>query len=424
MSKDDKTGFWGAFSIGVGGMVGGGIFALLGLAIGLARGGTPVAFAFAGGITLITAYSYARLSVAYPNKGGTVKFINQGWGATIFSGGLNNLLWLSYVIMLALYAKAFGSYGLALFPKADPIFSHVFLSGIIILATVLNYLNAKLIGEIETGVVVFKILILLIFVALGLATLGKSDQTGQLAVSEWTSPFRLLAGGMVIFVAYEGFELIANTADDIENPKRNLPAAYFASVGFVVLLYVLISIVSVGQVSFDKLAEAKDYALAEAAKPFFGAAGYTLVSITALLSTFSAINATLYGGSRVNYETAEEKELFQSFTNYIYDEPVGLPLIAILTLLVANLLPLESISTSGSAGFLLIFAAVNYVAYKKRADINANKYLPLTGTILCAIAFVVLLLQQGLENIWGAVAAVTIVGISFLIEWLYKRKRN
>jgi amino acid transporter len=423
MAKDSKTGFWGAFSIGVGGMVGGGIFALLGLAISLARGGTPVAFAFAGVITLITAYSYARLSVAYPNKGGTVKFINEGWGATLVSGGLNNLLWLSYVIMLSLYAKAFGSYGVALLSNADPIYSHIFMSGIIILATVLNYLNAKLIGEIETGVVVFKLLILLIFVALGLATLGKSDQTGQLAMSEWASPFSLLAGGMVIFVAYEGFELIANTADDIEKPKRNLPAAYFASVGFVVLLYVLISIVSVGQVSFDKLAEAKDYALAEAAKPFFGAAGYTLISITALLSTFSAINATLYGGARVNYETAEEKELFQSFTHYIYDEPIGLPLIAVLTLLVANLVPLESISTSGSAGFLLIFAAVNYVAYKRRTDIGANKYLPLAGTILCSIAFVVLLLQQGLKNIWGAVAALTIIGLSFFIEWLYKRKK-
>jgi amino acid transporter len=100
-----------AISIGIGGMVGGGIFAVLGLAVSLAKGGTPVAFLFAGIIALLTAYSYAKLSKKYPENGGTVRFIHQQYGNGVFAGSINNLLWISYIVMLALYSSAFGSYG-------------------------------------------------------------------------------------------------------------------------------------------------------------------------------------------------------------------------------------------------------------------------------------------------------------------------
>ncbi len=99
-----------AITIGICGMVGGGIFAVLGLAVSLAQGGTPLAFLFAGIIALFTAYAYSKLSLKYPDRGGTVKFINEGFGKGVFSGGINNLLWVSYIIMMSLYAIAFGSY--------------------------------------------------------------------------------------------------------------------------------------------------------------------------------------------------------------------------------------------------------------------------------------------------------------------------
>ena len=108
MKDDSKIGLLEAVSIGIGGMVGGGIFAVLGLAVSLAKGATSAAFLIAGALALITAYSYSRLSVAYPDKGGTVRFVNEGFGRTVFSGGINNLLWISYIIMLAHYASAFG----------------------------------------------------------------------------------------------------------------------------------------------------------------------------------------------------------------------------------------------------------------------------------------------------------------------------
>jgi len=99
-------------------MVGGGIFAVLGLAVQMAHGGTPIAFALGGVVALVTAYSYAHLSMTYPARGGTVEFLNQAFGPGILTGGLNVLLWLSYIAMLSLYAYAFGSYGASFFPEA------------------------------------------------------------------------------------------------------------------------------------------------------------------------------------------------------------------------------------------------------------------------------------------------------------------
>jgi len=165
---------------------------------------------------------------------------------------------------------------------------------------------------------------------------------------------------MIIFVAYEGFELIANTARDVRNVARTLPRAYFTAVGFVIGLYVLVSLVTVGNLAVDKIVAAKDYALAEAARPFLGQAGFTLIAVAAMLSTASAINATLYGAARLSYCIARDGELPAALERKVWSEPVsGLLITAALTLLVANAFDLTSIATLGSAGFLLIFATVN-----------------------------------------------------------------
>jgi len=106
MARDkSKIGFWEVIAIGVGGMVGGGIFAVLGLSVQMARGGAPVAFSIAGFVALITAYSYAKLSVTYPSQGGTVTFLDQAFGPGMFTGTMNTLLWISYIVMLSLYSQ-------------------------------------------------------------------------------------------------------------------------------------------------------------------------------------------------------------------------------------------------------------------------------------------------------------------------------
>jgi len=417
-----KIGLKEAISIGIGGMVGGGIFAVLGLAVSFSKGGTPVSFLFAGIIALITSHSYVKLSKTYPDRGGTVKFINQGFGKTVFSGGVCNLLWISYIIMLSLYASAFGSYAPNLFSlSSEATDFHIYASAIIILATLINYFSIKFVGEIESFAVVIKLVILISFVIIGIYGLAGNSNLSQLSISHWETPINLLSGGMVIFVAYEGFELIANAVPDMVNPEKNIPRAYYYSVIFVIFLYVVIAGVTIGSLPFTEIAKAQDYVLAEAAKPMLGSIGFTVITIAALLSTFSAINASLYGGSRVSYEIAEDDELPHQLTGLLWNHPVGLLITAVATLTTANVLELESISTAGSVGFLIIFAVVNLAGYKLRNSIGGKGIIAFTGFLLCTIALIVLIVEQYPSNKTGVITALSIIFICFLLEWIYKK---
>lgn len=412
-----------AISIGIGGMVGGGIFAVLGLAVSLAKGGTPVAFLFAGIIALLTAYSYAKLSKKFPENGGTVRFVHQQYGNEIFAGGINNLLWVSYMVMLALYASAFGSYAVELFKitgeKAVDV--RIYQTSIIIIALAINYLSVSLVGRIESVAVVIKLLILVAFIGIGLYGLSMHPENlHQLQPSNWENPFLLLSGGMVIFVAYEGFELIANSISDLKNREKNTEKAYFGAVGFVVVLYILIAIVTVGSLPFDKIASAKDYVLAEAAAPTLGQIGFTIITVTALISTFSAINATILGSGRVNYDIAEDQELPRYFCHVFWGKPIGYVITALLSIILVNLFNLESISTAGSAGFLLIFCLVNYIGFKKHTILQSNKTVHLLASILCLLAFCTLIVQQSQTNVTGVVVALGLILLCFIMEWLYK----
>ncbi|MCB0791694.1 MAG: APC family permease [Flavobacteriales bacterium] len=421
-----RIGLKEAISIGIGGMVGGGIFAVLGLAVSLAKGGTPVAFLIAGCIALITSYSYVKLSLAYPDSGGTVRFIDQGFGTTVFSGAINNLLWVSYIIMLSLYASAFGSYAPNLLSiTGDRSFDfHIYATAIIVLATVINYYSIAVVGRIESYAVIIKLVILLGFVGIGVYGLFSDPNVGQLAFDQWESPLKLFAGAMVIFVAYEGFELIANAAPDIVSPQRNIPRAYYGAVIFVMLLYIVIAIVTVGSLAFDRVAKAQDYVLAEAARPVLGQVGFTIITIAALISTFSAINASLLGGSRVNNEIAEDDELPKHFTARLWGQPIGLLITAVATVIVVNAFGLESISTAGSIGFIGIFGIVNIVGVKLHRAIGARRAIPLSGAILCFIALAVLVHQEVTDDLTGVLLSAGIIGACFAMEWGYKRSEG
>ena len=419
-----KIGFWEVVAIGVGGMVGGGIFAVLGLAVQLAHGGTPVAFALAGIVALITTYSYAKLSVACPSQGGTVAFLDRAFGPGLITGGLNVLLWISYVVMLSLYSYAFGSYGATFFPADWQVLAkHLLISLAVAGITGLNLLSAKAIGRAEDYIVALKMVILAIFAGFGIWGV----QGGRLAMETWTPPLNLIAGGMIIFVAYEGFELIANTAQDVRNPARTLPRAYYTAVGFVVFLYILIAIVTVGNLPVAKIVAAQDYALAEAAKPFMGHAGFILIVIAALLSTASAINATLYGTARLSYIIAKDGELPAQLEKKIWNEPVeGLLITAGATLLVANLFDLSSISTMGSAGFLLIFAAVNAANIRLAKQTNSRRAISVAGLLACLAALGALLWQTAIIAPAKLCVLAVMLGLAFGIEatfqWGKKRK--
>ncbi len=387
-------------------MVGGGIFAVLGLSVQIAKGGAPIAFLVAGMVALLTARSYALLSKSYPSKGGTVTFVNKAFGTGLFAGGMNMLLWLSYIVMLSLYSQAFGSYAASLLPHGSQTGAkHLFLSLAVVLITMLNIAAASTVAHAERVVVVIKLVILVLFVAVGFGGISSS----RLASGHWSSPVSLVAGGMIVFLAYEGFELIANAAEDVADPGRTLPQAYYISVLFVIVLYVLVAVVAVGSVPVAQLVHARDYALALAARPALGSVGFKMIAIAAMLSTASAINATLYGTGRLSYTIASARELPQRLETPIWNRPLaGLFITAGATLVLANVLNLASISTMGSAGFLIIFGVVNAAEARTSQERSSRAWVSTVAALACAAALVALVAKSsvGADSFLGAMVAL------------------
>lgn len=424
--KEGSMGAVGAALIGIGGMVGGGIFAVLGTAVSLAGGGTPLAFLLAGVVALLTCYSYVKLSCHFPEAGGTALFLDKAFGANLFTGGLNLTLWLSYLVTIALYASAFASYGMTFFSHESGWLEHVLICVAILLPTAINLLNAALVSESESFIVIGKLLLLAVVVGGGLFHLD----TTRLEPSAWADPGALVVGGMVIFVAYEGFELIANAAGDVREPRKNLPRAFFGCVIFVVLLYILVAIVTVGGVSEETIREQQDYALAAAARPSLGHVGFVLVSVSALMATFSAINATIYGNARLGYSLAVDGELPVELEKKAWNRPLpGVIATAAIALLLANLVDLRSIAILGSAGFLLVFASVCAAAWRLSDETGARPLLCLLGGVACLGALGALLWHTAADNPGALGIFAGLLAVAYGFEWLYPKlsgrpKRN
>jgi len=413
---------WGALAIGIGGMVGGGIFAVLGEAVLLAHGSTPIAFAIGGVVAALTSYAYARLSVHFPSEGGTVTFIHEAFGVDLLTGSINLLLWLGYLVTLALYASAFGAYAQTFFHDQGDEHGwlrHVLMSVAILLPLAVNLISAKAVGESETLVVVLKLMILVLVIVAGMPFVDTVHLAVPHAVNDLSG---MLAAAMVIFVAYEGFELIANAAGDIRNPQRNLPLALYGSVGIVAVLYILIAVVVVGTVPADRVAAVSDFVLAEAAQPALGHAGFVLVAVAALLATLSAINATLYGDARLGSILARYGELPEFLRRRRWHEPVfSVLLVGALALLITNTLDLHAISILASASFLLIFVAVNAAAFFIGPKIGARRWITAPATLATATALTVLMVHSYRMRPGSLWLFVGFVLFSMLFEFVYRR---
>jgi amino acid transporter len=416
-----KIGFWEAYSIGVGGMVGGGIFAVLGLTITLAQGAAPFSFLIAGMIALLTTYSYSKLSLRYPSEGGTIEFIVQAYGNTIFTGWINTLLLVSYIIMLALYSYAFGSYGSALIFGHETVWMEQLLIVLILFTFVgINLMGAWMTGRSEDIMVFIKLAILILFSITCFFTIDME----KLSFENWKSPLAIVTGGLIIFLAYEGFELIANTAADIKEPEKNLPRAFFWSVFSVLLLYIIVSVVAVGNLTPEQVLKAKDYVLAVAAEPFFGKIGFVIIAIAAMLSTASAINATLYGGGRVSYLIAKYGELPSGFKRKIKNGYEGMIIIGLAAIIFATMFDLENISVAGSFGFLTIFGLVNLANFLLYKETNSNRWISFIAFLACLGSVIVLLGYNYIHNPSTLISTAVVVVSSFILSYVYRVYRD
>ncbi len=410
-----RIGLVAAVSIGIGGMVGAGIFSILGVVAHAAGNAMWLAFAIGGVVALLSTYSYAKLGATFPSAGGAVHFLVKSFGDGVLAGGLNLFMWAGYIISLALYATAFGGYA-ATFVTTTP--SPLLLKSLavvpVLVLTLVNAFGATLMGRWETVIVVVKVAILVLFAAVGLCFI----RPGYLSPELWPETKSILFGAGVLFIGYEGFGLITNAAADMRDPRKLLPRALYTSVILVIALYLAVSLTVTGNLSDYEIEQAKDYALAEAAKPFLGQFGFRLIAIAALFSTASAINATLFGSANVCYMIARDGELSRTEWK---DATGGLLLTAGLVVVVMLIFDLSGIAMMGSAAFLLIYAAVNAGHLRVLDQTGANAIIVWLSLLTCLAMFAVLCVYTYQEQPRAIAALIVIAAASFAAEWAYRR---
>ncbi len=414
-----KIGLGAAVSIGIGGMVGAGIFSILGVATQISGNAVYLSFLIAGLVALLSTYSYAKLGAAFPSAGGPVEFLIRGLGGGVLSGGVNILLWIGYVFALSLYAKAFGSYAATFLPAhASGIWVNVFATSIIVVFTMVNFLGPGAVGRSETMIVAIKVIILVAFASIGFFFI----KPPLLSIAHWPHATSIVFGAAIVFLAYEGFGLITNAAADMENPSVTLPRALYLSVLMVIMIYVAVSLAVIGNLPIPAIVDAKDYALAQAAKPFLGLVGFKIIAIAALFSTASAINATLYGGANVSYIIAKEGQLPGLFDRKVWRQGgEGLIITSGLVLLATNSLAIEGIAMVGSASFLLIYAAVNIGHLRLYRQTGAKPLVIWASVTGCILAFASLVYYFIRKAPLTLVVLGAIVGVAFAAEWLYRQ---
>jgi uncharacterized protein len=418
-----SLGLLGTMSIGIGGIIGGGIFATLGLAGAQARGATTISFLIGGVVALLTAYSYVQLSIAYPSKGGTVEFLNRAFGESLLAGSCNTLLVTSYVVLIAVYASAFGTYGAILFPEAvRPFWQSALTNAILILLALINFAGPGLVDRSEGLFNVSKLGVLTLFVVVGL--FAPNLDLARLGPADWPGAADIIAGGMLVFISYEGFELIANASDRVKNPKAVLPRAYYGSVIGAMVFYFFIIVAAFGHLSFEALAAARDYSLAAAAREFMGRPGFILMAAGAMLATASAVNSDFFGASKLPVAMAEEGEFPKKYDREVWGRyPLGLALISGLSLLVVNLMNLHALSAAASAGFLMVFAMVNIAAAKLADKVSGRRWISTLAALCCLSALGVMIAQIARDpdhgkEIWF-IAALAV--LPFVYQIVYRR---
>jgi amino acid transporter len=412
-------GLVAAVSIGIGGMVGAGIFSILGVVAHAAGNAMWLAFAIGGVVALLSTYSYAKLGATFPSAGGAVHFLVKSFGDGVLAGGLNLFMWAGYIISLALYATAFGGYA-ATFVTTTP--SPLLLKSLavvpVVVLTLVNAFGATFMGRWETLIVAVKVAILVLFAAVGLCFI----RPGYLSPELWPETKSILFGAGVLFIGYEGFGLVTNAAADMRDPRKLLPRALYTSVILVFALYLAVALTVTGNLSDYEIEQSKDYALAEAAKPFLGQFGFRLIAIAALFSTASAINATLFGSANVCYMIARDGELSAGLSRSEWkDATGGLLLTAGLVVVVMLIFDLSGIAMMGSAAFLLIYAAVNAGHLRVLNQTGASGIVVWLSLLTCLAMFAILCVYTYQEQPRAIAALILIAAASFAAEWGYRR---
>jgi amino acid transporter len=365
--------------IGVGAMVGAGIFALIGPAGAIAGAAVWISFLLAGVIAALQGYSFGKMGAHFPSGSGLIEYVAQGFGEGHFTGITAWLAFMSQCIITAMVAVAFGGYASSMFTDDDPTWATGFTVLLLLTMGALNTLGAKAVAKAQ-GIIVRVVLAILVVFAL--VTVLTADW-GLLAPSGYPTLRQVSSSVALTFFAFLGFGVITFTAKDLPQPERQLPRAIYLAIAIATVVYVAISVGVYGTLTVPEVIAAGDTAVAEAAKPALGDAGYVLMALTAMFSTAGATNSSLYPASGLTKDLAAKGQFPPVLGRDVGGRvSVGLLVMVTATTLMALFLDLTAIASIGSAVALTLFTLVTISHVRVRHVTQARLPVLLVALLL------------------------------------------
>ncbi len=406
--------------IGIGAMVGAGIFSLLGAAGEVAGAAVWISFLIAGAIAGLQGYSFAKMGAKFPSAGGLVEYVVRGFGNGHIAGVIGWLLLAVNAIITGMVAVSFGSYASSVTHGGSG-WAKVFAVLLVLAMTALNVVGSKAVARAQTVVVVVVIGILTIF---AVATLFNADP--HLLAFSGYPPFKDIVSSVALtFFAFLGFGVITFTAKDLADPARQLPRAVYLALGVATVIYVAVALGVFGVLTVDEVIASGGTALAKAAEPVLGSAGYGLMTVTALFATAGATNSGLYPAAGLCEQLSSLGQFPPGMARrYGGRAPSGLLLTAALAIVLAVGFDLSSIASLGSAVALLLFSMVSIGHLRVRHETGARAWVLVIGISLNLTVFVTFVFTTLVNEPATAVALVVILVVSVALDLVWKRHRG
>jgi amino acid transporter len=408
-----------AASIGVGSMVGAGIFALLGTAGEVAGSAVWISFLLAGGVAALQGYSFAKLGARYPSAGGFLEYVIRGWGQGHFTGVIAWMLLAVNAIITAMVAVSFGSYAsAAAADNSDWVSAFAVL--VVLVMTALNVLGSHVVARAQTVVVIVVVGILTVF---SVATLSNLDPS-LLAFSGYPSFGQIVSSVALTFFAFLGFGVITFTAKDLADPARQLPKAVYLALGIATVVYVAVALGVFGTLTVDEVIASGGTALAVAAQPVLGSAGYWLMTVTALFATAGATNSGLYPATGLGDEMAAVGQFPPAMSHRVGGRAsMGIVVTAAAAIVLAVFFDLSAIASLGSAVALVVFTLVTFGHYRIRKETGAQGWLLILADVTTLVVLAAFAVTTLVDEPGTAVALVVILLLSVVLDLIWKRRR-
>jgi amino acid transporter len=407
--------------IGVGAMVGAGIFALLGAAGAVAGAAVWLSFLIAGVTAGLQGYSFAKLGARYPSAGGLLEYVAKGFGDGHFTGIIAWLTYAANAIVTAMVAVSFGSYASSMLTgEESAAWIKVFAAAIIVVMTVVNIFGSQLVANAQTVIVYVVLGILTLFAVVTLA-----NMTPHLLAPSGYPPLKdIISSVALTFFAFLGFGIITFTAKDLAKPARQLPRAMYLALGIATVIYIAIALGVFGTLTVEKVVASGGTALAVAAEPALGKAGYWLMSVTALFATAGATNAGLYPAPGLCERLAETGQFPPLMARKIGGRASsGLLIQAGACVIMAVLFNLDAIASIGSAVALLIFTGITAAHLRIRGETGANAVVLVIAIAAAAVVLVTFIFTTLIHEPASIVTLLAILLLGAALDFGWKRTR-